>query len=331
MSNSISRYASPSLEFGPLSYLDDSWTGDSGWNLMVVPKVVDGKTSFLVMVQKLYETHNFNKVGGPVPNRGGAEGGKETLLAVKYNQTVAEKASKNILHEEVGMWLYQTPSGTSNSGYSTNTQKFDHPILRQGIIPHGNSILLAGGFDDANPAVPVFPSASTAYLPKILTQGVDKKVEAAFMQDYLDQVKRAFDLLPPHETENLTFRNFINPTELLTFARKQSSNDGMSDLQFDQVINLHVNAANATGYGGLQSIPFAHDFADPVDFEDYFSIQVVKNQNYSDATADTQDEVPDYFQIQYFQNIKIKFKVEFMGEKFDVEFPHYQLNTLIKI
>lgn len=330
----INRYSGPHVNYGPLAYLKDTYVsnGHNGWNLMVVPKKTDdGKTSFLVMVQQLYETQVFEQVGAPVPNRGG-EVGVEKIVAVKYNQTAAENASKNILHEEVGMWMYQTPSGTDNPSWSSTSESFPHPILRQGVIPHGNSILLAGDFQQAT--APGYPSATTAFLPKIIPVGKTKPnpdVMNALLVEYKKQIDFALSLLPATETQFVTTQSFINPTTLLDAALVQESPDGKSQLEFDEIINLHVNVDNAKGYGGISSIPFAHSFADPIDFDAYLSIQVVKNTLYNPASATTLDEVPDYFQLQYFQNIPIRFAIEFMGEQLVVEFPHYQLNTLVKV
>ena len=340
----ITRYASKSFNFGPLAYLEDDWTGDTGFNLMVVPrKTPDGKTSFLVMVQQLFEIQNFTRVGAPVPNRGGNVG-REQIMGVKYNQTVAENVSKNILHEEVGMWLWQTPSNIKDPsnplkvGWSTinngDFQKPLHPVSRQGVIPHGNSILLSGDWESES-NVPNFPPVNESYLPVITTPGIDPAIQKKFQAFYLSQIENALSLLPSGETSGLTVDNFVHPTSLLIPRSSTESSIGTESLKFFEVINIHVNSENSKGFGGVDSIPFAHSFALPVDFESYHSIQVVDNTAFSKDpghdTADTQDEVMDYLQLQYFQNIKIQFNIDFEGVNFTVVFPHFEVNTLVKI
>lgn len=322
------RFSGHDVNFGPLTRLKGTFIGSNGWNLMTVPsRGADGKVSFFVMVQELYETQVFEQVGAPVPNRSGTKG-VEKIVAVKYNQTAAENASKSILHEEVGMWMYQTPPGTGDKKWSTTEETFPCPILRQGVIPHGNSILLAGDFKEAD--APVYPSATTAFLPRIVTDGdtkISPEIESALLAQYKEQIDSALSKLPGTETHKLTSETFITPTTLLDGALISESPDGKSPLVFEEVTNLHVNAANAKEYGGIISIPFAHEWANPVDFDSYLSIQKVKNTLFD---LDL-DEASSYFQLQYFQNIPISFEIEFMGEKLTVEFPHYQLNTLVKL
>lgn len=326
----ITRLASPSFDFGPLSYLEDTWLGDTGYNLMVVPQgAPDGSITFLVMIHQLFETHIFDRVGAPVPNRSGQ--GKEQIMAVKYTQVVAENVSKNVLHQEVGMWMYQTPPQQDEPTWSQPIPGFTatNPITRQGIIPHGNSILLAGNFD-TNP-VPEYPSTTTVFNPEVISVNGDPnstlkdQMETALQQAYNAQINTALASLPASQTAGLNLQSFLYPTTILTNQTKS--------LTFQDVTNMHVNAANAAGYGGVDSIPFAHQFANPVDFDAYLSIQHVINPSFSanPDLANTEDEVADYLQAQYFQNISIQFEITLNGNKVVAKFPHFQFNTLVKI
>jgi hypothetical protein len=80
-----------------------------------------------------------------VPNRSAANGTARNG-AVKYSQTVADLLSKNILHEETGMWLNQTlgtlptdPSGFGLQAVAGDPYAADvttNPVVRSGTIPH---------------------------------------------------------------------------------------------------------------------------------------------------------------------------------------------------
>jgi len=328
--NAFNRRATAQGNFalGPLQQLviGDQWVGDSGFNLMVVP---NPEQQFLVMISPLFETHQFAAVPAPVPNRS-AKNGTAQNGAIKYSQTVAEKVSKNILHEETGMWLNQTAGvlPTDCSGYglqmvdATTTDCFitPNPIMRSGTIPHGNTIHATGTsttFDkpasgDVRPFLQLnnFPTADgeLAFLPTF----VDGSDPGDMQHDFRQQIAASLKLLG--ETE-FTVDDFINPIRLLN---KHANN-------LNSVTSLAVSTQ--TGRGGVINVPYERAFAGPQDFICTFMIEEVATPGTVAASA--QDEAACFFQIQYLQSIPLLFPKGYKGK--DVLFPHWNVNTLIAI
>ena len=313
---------------GPLSQLviGDQWVGDSGFNLMVVP---NPEQQFLVMISPLFETHEFTAVPAPVPNRS-ARNGTAQNGAIKYTQTVAEKVSKNILHEETGMWLNQT-AGTlpaDSTGYglqmvdaaTTICYITPNPIMRSGTIPHGNTIHATGistRFDkpvsgDVRPFLDLsnFPIADgeLAFLPMF----VDGSDPSDMQRDFRVQIGASLKLLG--ETE-FTVDDFINPIRLLN---KYADN-------LKSVTSLAVTTQ--AGRGGVMNVPYERAFAGPQDFICTFMIEEVNTPGMIPMGA--QDEVATFLQIQYLQSIPLLFPKGYKGK--DVLFPHWNVNTLIAV
>jgi hypothetical protein len=330
--NVFNRRASDSGNgaLGPLGQLaiGDQWVGDSGFNLMVVP---NPNQQFLVMISPLFETHVFTAVGAPVPNRS-ANNGTEQIGAVKYTQTVAENVSKNILHEETGMWLNQTP-GTNPDGAGYGLQMVDpattaayitpNPIMRSGTIPHGNTIHATGTattFDtpvsgNVLPYIAIdnFPNVSgeLVFLPTF----ADGSDPTELQQDFKAQIAASLKLIG--ETE-FTVEDFINPIRLLN---KYADN-------LKSVTSLAVTTE--AGKGGVLNIPYERAFAGPQNFICTFMIEEVNTAGFNPVVSKpAQDEMPTYFQIQYLQSIPLLFPKGYCGK--DVLFPHWNVNTLVAV
>lgn len=327
----FNRLASASnVALGPLSTLviGETWIGDTGYNLMVVPNPTQG---FLVMISPLFETDTFEAVPAPVPNRGGSVG-TEQIGAIKYVQTVAENVSKNILHEESGMWMNQTlgtATGPTNyglqmvSGEPASDYVTANPIVRSGTIPHGNTIHATGvarTFDFSTPqsgnvlpyiAVNNFQNdgANLQFLPVYADNSDPSDLQAA----YKTQIAAALKLI----NSNLPVETFINPISLL--------NAQANNLQ--SVTSLAVTTQD--NQGGVINIPFENAFAGPQAFICTFMIEEIDNPSFSAVEQSSEDENPTYYQIQYLQNIPLLIPKAFNGK--DVIFPHWNLNTLIAI
>jgi len=124
--------AEPNL--GPIKSLEGKWVGTGGgWNIIAVP--VPGDPDFKLIIQEYSETITI-KLGakGPAPNKGGAVGQQDNF-ALEYELAVTKQDTQDRLHIENGMWLHLVgPPGTTNP----------NPIVRQAIVPHGNSVLMMG-------------------------------------------------------------------------------------------------------------------------------------------------------------------------------------------
>lgn len=318
---------------GPLETLvtGNTWVGDTGFNVMVVP---NPKSQFLVMVSQLFETHVFEEVPAPVPNRS-QNNGTAQVGAVKYSQTVAENVSKNILHEETGMWLNQTvgttltdPTGNGlqeitgepETGYVTT-----NPVVRSGTIPHGNTIQATGTWSNYDLVPPITPGGTIDLSPYIalgnfptvndalsfLPVFADGSDPSALQADYVSQLQTSLDNIGQSA---LNVDDFINPITLLNRYADNISN----------IISMAVTTENTLG--GVLNIPFAQNVIGPQAFICTFMIETVQNDP---AFGPTQDENSTFNRIQYLQSIPLLFPKAYNGK--DVIFPHWNVNTLIAI
>ncbi|OCX50490.1 hypothetical protein BEL04_22170 [Mucilaginibacter sp. PPCGB 2223] len=329
--NRKAQTAASNSALGPLQTLvtGNTWVGDTGFNIMVVP---NPKSQFLVMVSQLFETHQFDEVPAPVPNRS-QNNGTAQVGAVKYSQIVAENVSKNILHEETGMWLNQTlgtlpvdPTGNglqAITGQPETDYVVTNPVVRSGTIPHGNTIQATGVWSDYNISSPGpspidlspyialqnFPTENGAlsFLPFF----VDGSDPSGLQADYRAQIAVSLDNIGQ---TTLTVDDFINPISLLN---KYTAN-------VSEIVSMAVTTAN--NLGGVLNVPFARGVIGPQDFICTFMIETVQN---NPTFAPTQDENPTFFQLQYLQSIPLLFPKAYNGK--DVVFPHWNINTLIAI
>lgn len=309
---------------GPLQPLvnGNQWVGDTGFNLMVVPNPAQ---QFLVMISPIFETHIFDEVPMPVPNRT-MNNGTEQLGAVKYSQIVAENVTKNILHEETGMWLNQTVgSGAVDPDFGLGAVTGDaidlvnkNPIVRSGTIPHGNTIQATGVWKN-------FPTpVSGNVLPYILLSNFQNdRTNLAFLPSYVDgsdpsglienYIAQITASLARIGRTDLNYRDFINP---IGFLNKQANN-------ITDIVAMPVSTANG---GAVINIPFETTFVAPQNFICTFLIETIMGDA---ALRPSQDELPQFFQLQYLQSIPLLFPKGYNGK--DVIFPHWNLNTLIAI
>jgi hypothetical protein len=327
---------------GPLQTLviGNQWVGDTGFNLMVVPNPM---SQFIVMVSPIFETHIFEEVPAPVPNRT-MSNGTEKIGAVKYSQIVAEGVTKNILHEETGMWLNQTLGSGANdpdfglgmvngnlpSGASATDLVTNNPIVRSGTIPHGNTIQATGVWTDSGTVAP-FSGSIESFLSianfqndgmgnlKFLPYFTDNSDPTELQADYMTQLEASLKRL---NNPALTAQQFIDPIGFLS-----SQANGLIE-----VVSMAVTTE--TSKGAVLNIPFETAVVAPQNFICTFLIETVLNPSADPTIGSSQDENPNFFQLQYLQSIPLLFPMGYKtsaGAVKDVIFPHYNLNTLIAI
>jgi hypothetical protein len=323
---------------GPLQDLvnGNQWVGDTGFNLMVVPRP---KAQFLVMVSPIFETHIFDEVPAPVPNRT-MQNGTEQIGAVKYSQIVAENVSKNILHEETGMWLNQTPGTAVDdpthfglqmvSGDEALSLVNTNSIVRSGTIPHGNTVQATGVWNKAPFPPPISEITPIVWnvLPYIelsnfqnngtklefLPTFVDGSDPTELQDNYKAQIAESLARIG---RSDLSVEDFINP---IGFLNSQADN-------ILEITNMPVTTANSRG--GVINIPFETKFVAPQDFICTFLIEKISNARWNADIGSATDENATFFQLQYLQSIPLLFPKGYNGK--DVLFPHWNLNTLIAI
>ena len=334
--NAFNRRAiSSNSALGPLQTLvtGNSWVGDTGFNLMVVPSPL-GKHGFIVMISKLFETDVFEEVPAPVPNRS-FDNGTAQIGAVKYSQKVAENVSKNILHEETGMWMNQTIGINPVTNPRNGLEKVNgepatsyittNPIIRSGSIPHGNTFQSAGIWNNTNFITP-FTGDISPYLQLDNFPTVNKQLSflptfadgsdpTQLQEDYRTEIANALSLInEPNDPASV--ERFINPISFLNQYSKE-------------IVNIDSLAATtADDRGMVLNVPFERAIAGPQDFICTFVIETISNPTQSIPET---DQVDNFFQIQYLQSIPLLFPSVNGYPGKGVLFPHWNVNTLIAI
>ena len=117
--------AAKKIDFGPLQHLIGTWKGDKGMD--VAPEKPTGKTTALKKLTK-EETPFFEEIViepvGDVTNAG-----EQTLVIVRYHQSVYRKSDKEQFHDEIGYWIWNAANKT---------------VMQSLLIPRAVG-LLAGG------------------------------------------------------------------------------------------------------------------------------------------------------------------------------------------
>jgi hypothetical protein len=123
---------------GFLADLVGTWKG-KGFNVVVLPVYesdpIHGGKLFRLMLNSTQETLEFHPIGGPVPNRGYEKQPDINLFGLTYLQEINDVETGMELHVEPGFWL-NVPS--------TTVPELPATVVRQGVIPHGNSMLALG-------------------------------------------------------------------------------------------------------------------------------------------------------------------------------------------
>ncbi len=182
--------AAPTSSLGPLEYLIGTWTNKLtdtddlpySYNVMPLPQLDPcSPTGYILKNFAYYEELSFSAIHGSAANRGGI--GTQNCNVLFYEQRVyfAEGPNKNALvHAENGSLLFINdqlqllgPYGNGDqAGLGNQTvkdsvapsQQFN--IIKQISVPHGNSILAAGSYQQHSGA-PTIPVVSS------LPEGVD--------------------------------------------------------------------------------------------------------------------------------------------------------------
>jgi hypothetical protein len=272
-------------DLGPLAPLVGTWTGTRGWNLIAVP--LPGRTEgFTLLVRPYYETITFTALGALVPDRGASE--ILNIFGVEYSLRVSDLVTNQPLHLENGMWLY-----------TNDPQAPDSPtIVRQAVIPHGNSVLALGNSHE-NSGPPTFPVLDT------------------FPVGNPDPL--VLDYTAPY-----TFGPPTVPEPFNTHDANAVLRDAIKDQTILNTLTLSVSTQPPGGGGGIVNIPFIQQNANATNFSATFWIETVM-----DEAAGVQ-----FDQLQYSQQTNLAF-VKCGTQCSDegdgrIVWPHVNVNTLVR-
>jgi hypothetical protein len=278
-------------KLGPLADLAGTWIG-TGFNLISLPAYSKGK-EFSLMLNTTVEVLEFEPIGAQVPNRGSFSGVPKPsgqhdidIYGLRYLQRVADGKNHQPLHVEPGFWL-NVPA--------TQWPELAASVVRQGVIPHGNSLLALGNHTESEekPSIPSISSFPTKH------DGTDFADPS-----YLNQFKYPSggfdkDLV---ENPNLALEKAIEgQTIIKTVTLEVSAKNPKESNEDSEGMN-----------GRIANIPFIVKNANVTRFDAVFWIETVQNPDNKSA----------FLQLQYTQTAILDF--------LKIDWPHISVATLIK-
>lgn len=287
---------------GLLADLAGTWIG-TGFNLISLPDFDSrppstGPKAFRLKLNNTVEILEFNPVGAAVPNRGSLlpnippgqppVGQPDIdIFALRYLQRITDAVTHEPLHIEPGLWL--------------NVPKTEFPalpptVVRQGTIPHGNSLLAVGSAFLSPTGLPVIGVADST---PTKNPDVPPPLTAAYLAPFNDP-----SLLPP----GFTLPVVKNPNLVLQQAILQQ--------KIIRTVVLTISTANPKGappaqLGGIVNMPFDIVNANATRLDAIFWIETVQQ---SDGST--------FLQLQYTQTVILNFLA--------VDWPHISVATLVK-
>ncbi len=306
-----------STTLGPLSQLLGTWTNQNltgsktggsnspySYCLMPLPQ----EDSYILKNFAFYEELTFSAINGAVDNRGGYE--TEVCGTVFYEQRVyfADGPAKDsLVHAENGTLLYLThreqflgPYGDDNGtgvGTIPVPQAKNVPVtpvgqnvIKQMSVPHGNSILGKGGWNEINgvPSIDNLQQFQRTVLPSSVSPDAPTLNLEQYKQQSVGNLNPEFTANP-----NLPLQNALN-------AQQKTS-------PIDKFIEIQIDSKT------ISNIGFEQQHAN---VEQYAMTYWLNSNNQGQS----------FDQLMYNQTVLLQFN--FNGNKY--HFPHLLTNTLTR-
>jgi hypothetical protein len=281
--------ASVAGSLGPLADLAGTWIG-TGFTLISLPDFdpnppSTGPKPFRLKLNSTVEVLEFTPIGGAVPNRG-SEGQLDIdIFGLRYLQRIADAVTNQPLHIEPGFWLNVPP---------TTVPVGDATVVRQGTIPHGNSLLAVGTSltVPSGPRIGVVDSTPTnnPNVPPPLGHGYlapfdNPPLPPGFKLPFVKNLNLALD-------EAILGQNIIQTVVL--------------------IISTDAPAGGPpTQVGGIVNMPFDIPNANATKLDAIFWIETVQ-----------QPDGSTFLQLQYTQTVILNF--------LEIDWPHISVATLTK-
>ena len=274
---------------GPLTDLAGTWIG-SGFTMISLPDFdpnppSTGPKPFRLKLNTTVEILELTPIGAAVPNRGSNGQLDINIFGLRYLQRIADAVTNQPLHIEPGFWL-NVPATTVPAGPAT--------VVRQGTIPHGNSMLALGTFAtvDSGPQIDAVDSTPTKNpaTPPPLVPG--------YLAPFGSPPLPPGFKLPFVKNLNLALQEVISAQKII------------------HTVALMVSTAApangpATQVGGIVNMPFDVSNANATRLDAIFWIETVQQ---SDGST--------FLQLQYTQTVILNF----LG----IDWPHISVATLTK-
>ena len=248
------------IELGPLAELPGTWVG-GGFVLISLPDFHDQKP-FRLQIDATVETLEFTKIGAKIPNRGSGQD-DIFLFGVTYLQRVSDAVTNGALHVEPGLWLHVPPTTVPNNPKET--------VVRQGTIPHGDSLLAQG---DVIP-----PVAGGPVINPVDSTPVRNPPGAPLTAEYLAP--------------------FVNPSLPPGFKPPFIKNPNLAlqeAILGQNITKTIVLSVSTTTSGGIVNIPFVVSNATATKLDAIFWIETVH-----------QPDGSQFMQLQYTQTVILNF------------------------
>lgn len=278
---------------GPLKDLAGTWTG-TGFNTIWRPffAVPKPKEDEFLELNLTTETVEFTAISGPIPNRGFLQP-DINMFGLTYLQQISDKVVGGGLHIEPGIWA-TVPQTTNPAEPPT--------VVRMASIPHGTTIL-AQGLAHAIAGPPTFPAININPIP---VHGP----AVPFEQQNLSHPS-AFRS-PPNQIVGITQAMVDNPNSVLAAAIVGQT------ITSTMVLQVSTAPPRPITGGGTSNTSFlvgaaAGPNADATLVTSTFWIETVKGA----------PGHPDFMQLQYSQNVMLKFDDGIL-------WPHVTVGTLQK-
>jgi hypothetical protein len=285
-------------DLGLLADLAGTWIG-TGFTLIELPDFDSrppstGPKPFRLKLNTTVEVLEFDPIGAEVPNRGsivknspvGQPAGQPdiNIFGLRYLQRVADAVTHQPLHIEPGLWL-NVPA--------TTVPDLPATVVRQGTIPHGNSLLalgdaftvLAGPQIDPVDSTPIKnPPDPTPFGPGYLAPFVSPSLPPGFK-------------LPFVKNLNLALQEAIQGQTIIRTVVLR--------------ISTAAPASHPAQVGGIVNMPFDIQNANATRLDAIFWIETVRNPDGS-----------TFLQLQYTQTVILNF--------LKIDWPHISVATLTK-
>jgi hypothetical protein len=283
-------FAAAEEGLGLLADLAGTWVG-TGFTLISLPDFDSrppstGPAPFRLKLNATVEILELDPIGGVVPNRGSTGQLDIKISGLRYLQRVSDAVTNEALHIEPGLWL--------NVG-ATAVPTGRPTVVRQGTIPHGNSLLALG-----EPPTPVNSGPRIDPVDSTPTKNPDfpPPLGPAYLAPFDNPP------LPP----GFTLPMVKNPNLALLAA--------ISGQNITRTVVLPISTAApaggpATRVGGIVNMPFDVSNANATRLDAIFWIETVEQVNGS-----------SFLQLQYTQTVTLNF----LG----IDWPHISVATLVK-
>lgn len=271
----------------------NSPTGDAatGYNVMPLPQI-GADDGYITKNFPYYEEITFSPIAGGAPNREGDFTQQSGVLF--YEQRVyfatnpapknAPSAKDTLIHAENGSWLFHNITQQLNGPYGYAAPEVNEEYLpepsgglptqpanleynKQISVPHGNSILMAGGPGASGIGNPDFSDESAMYksFPPFSDASRDTVDPVSFLTKQLEDLNNSGVTVEGYSSVNVSTRaiegggvsnilfenKYGKVTEMDTTWYIEKLSNGKTQLQYVQIIFLEFNI------GGTPTL-FAH-------------------------------------------------------------------------